>query len=129
MTDPIADMIIRIKNAQLVCLETVDIPHSKIKEEMVKLLVAEGYIARYEVLKRMAKNFIRATLKYDGRKGLIQDIKRISKPGLRVYKDKDKLPKVQRGFGTALLSTSKGIMTDEMARQQKIGGEVLCYVW
>ena len=130
MTDPIADMLVRIRNAQQVNAETVDIPHSKMKESIAKLLVSEGYLGRFEVLKRMAKSFIRASLKYDEKKkGLITDMKRVSKSGLRVYTNSSKLPKVQRGFGTAILSTSKGVMTDEMARQQKVGGEVLCYVW
>ena len=130
MTDPIADMLVRIRNAQQVNAETVDIPHSKMKESIAKLLVSEGYLGRFEVLKRMAKSFIRASLKYDEKKkGLITDMKRVSKSGLRVYTNSSKLPKVQRGFGTAILSTSKGVMTDKMARQQKVGGEVLCYVW
>ncbi|OGB87352.1 30S ribosomal protein S8 [candidate division WOR-1 bacterium RIFCSPLOWO2_02_FULL_46_20] len=130
MTDPIADMLIRIKNAQSVRSEVVDVPHSKIKEGIAKILVAEGYVGRLEVLKRMEKKYVRLQLKYKpNKKGLICDIKRISRPGRRIYKDARSLPEVQSGFGTAIISTSKGLMNDETARTQKLGGEVVCYVW
>ncbi|MBU0502132.1 MAG: 30S ribosomal protein S8, partial [Candidatus Margulisbacteria bacterium] len=104
MTDPIADMLLRIRNAQMIAGETVDIPHSKLKEEIAKVFVAEGYVAKSEVLKKMEKKFLRLTFK----KGLKSCLKRISKPGRRVYKDSRSMPQVQRGFGSAIVSTSKG---------------------
>jgi small subunit ribosomal protein S8 len=130
MTDPISDMFCRITNALKVRKETVDIPHSRIKEELANILVAEGYLEKADILKRMDKKFIRITPKYTpDKKGVISRLKRISKPGRRVYSDFASLPRVQAGFGTAILSTSRGIMTEESARAQKLGGEVICYVW
>ena len=130
MTDPIADMLIRIKNAQNVRADVVDIPHSRIKEAIANILVAEGYVAKFDGLKRMEKKFLRLTLKYrPNKKGLINGLKRISRSGRRVYSDSRSLPRVEAGFGTAIISTSKGILTDEAARSQKLGGEVLCQVW
>ena len=130
MNDPITDLLNRINNAQNVRAETVDVPHSRIKEEIAKILAAEGYLAKWDGLKRMDKKFLRLTLKYgQNKKGIINGLKRISKPGKRVYADSSSLPKVQGGFGTSIISTSKGVMTDEAARGQKLGGEVLCHIW
>jgi|WetSurMetagenome_2_1015567.scaffolds.fasta_scaffold1516660_1 small subunit ribosomal protein S8 len=130
MTDPIADLLVRLTNAQGVRAETVDIPHSKLKEEIIKLLTAEGYLAKYEGLKRMEKKFIRLTLKYNqAKKGIINGLRRVSKPGRRIYVGRGSLPRVQSGFGTAIISTSKGLMTDAAARAAKLGGEVLCNIW
>ena len=125
MTDPIADMLNRIRNAQMIVAGTVDIPHSKLKEGIASILVSEGYIAKFEVLKRMEKKFLRLVFK----KGLKSQLKRISKPGRRVYRDSRSIPRVLKGFGSAIVSTSKGIMTGDTAREQKLGGEILCYVW
>ncbi len=130
MNDPIADMLSRIKNGMNARLDAIDIPHSKIKEEMARIFTSEGYVAKYDVMQRMDKKFIRLTLKYKQDKtGLIAGMKRVSKAGRRVYVDVDSIPKVQAGFGTAILSTSNGIMTDEEAREKKVGGEVLCHIW
>ncbi|MBU1026863.1 MAG: 30S ribosomal protein S8 [Candidatus Margulisbacteria bacterium] len=130
MTDPIADMLSRIKNALNARLESVDIPHSKVKEAIGKILLEDGYVAKLDVLKRMEKKFIRLILKYTSDKdGVIVGLRRVSRPGRRIYADARSLPKVQAGFGTAIISTSRGIMTDESARNQKVGGEVLCYIW
>ncbi|KPJ69845.1 30S ribosomal protein S8 [candidate division WOR-1 bacterium DG_54_3] len=130
MTDPIADMFSRIKNALNARQETVDIPHSRVKEAIAQILVSEGYLGKTEILKRMEKRFLRITLKYDqNKKGIISGIKRVSKPGRRIYADAGSLPRVQAGFGTAIISSSRGVMTDEEARAQKLGGEVICYIW
>ena len=130
MTDSIADMLSRIKNALNAHAETVDIPHSKIKEQVAKILVSEGYVEKFDALKRMDKRFLRLTLKYtESKKGIISGMKRVSKPGRRIYVDARSLPRVQAGFGTAIISTSRGVVTEEVARAQKLGGEVICYVW
>ncbi|MEE8638291.1 MAG: 30S ribosomal protein S8 [Candidatus Margulisiibacteriota bacterium] len=130
MTDPIADMLNRIRNALNVRQETVDIPHSKMKEEIAKILLSEGYLKKYDVLKRMEKKFLRVVLKYaSDKKGVISELKRVSKPGRRVYADVRALPRVQAGFGTAIISTSRGLMTEVFARTQRLGGEVVCYIW
>ncbi|MBU0671572.1 MAG: 30S ribosomal protein S8 [Candidatus Margulisbacteria bacterium] len=130
MTDPIADMLIRIKNAQRIRAENVDLPHSVIKESIAKIMVEEGYLAKYGSLKRMDKKFLRLALKYrQDNKGVVVGLKRISRPGRRVFADSHSLPRVQAGFGTAILSTSRGVMSDESARSQKVGGEVLCHIW
>jgi small subunit ribosomal protein S8 len=130
MTDPIADMINRIRNALNVRQETVDIPHSRMKEEIAKIMVGEGYLQKCDVLKRMEKKFLRLALKYaSDKKGVISELKRVSKPGRRTYADVRSLPRVQAGFGTAIISTSRGLMTEESARTQKLGGEVVCYIW
>jgi len=130
MTDPITDMFNRIKNALNARHEAVDVPHSKIKEEIAKVLAAEGYIAKFDILKRMEKRYIRITLKFNQeKKGIITGLKRVSKPGRRFYSDARSVPRVRAGFGTAIISTSQGVMTDEAARSQKLGGEVICYVW
>lgn len=134
MTDPIADMFVRIKNALNMKNESVDVPHSKIKEGIVRLLAEEGYIARFDVMSKMNKKFIRIGIKYkkgknrSQQKGVISYLTRVSKPGRRVYKDYLSIPKIQGGFGTAIISTSKGLLTDARARAEKMGGEVIAYV-
>ena len=128
MTDPIADMLTRIRNANLVRNEKVSMPSSKLKVEIAKLLLEEGYIAAYE-LNGDVKKELTITLKYVGNERVITGLKRISKPGLRVQTSCEKLPKVLGGMGIAIISTSKGIMTDAAARANGIGGEVVAYVW
>lgn len=129
MTDPIADMLTRIRNALVVKHEEVDIPASNMKKEIARILLAEGYINNYELVGEN-KETIKVTLKY-GPKGekVISGLKRISKPGLRIYAGKDELPKVLGGLGIAIISTPKGVMTDKEARKQNHGGEILAYVW
>ncbi len=131
ITDPIADMLTRIRNANTSKHKTVDVPASKMKLAIADILFKEGYIKSYEEIKDVnTQGVIRITLKYD-EKGtrVIDGLKRISKPGLKVYAGKDELPKVLNGLGIAIISTSKGIMTDKQAREEGIGGEVLAYVW
>jgi len=129
MTDPIADMFLRIKNALRIKADTVDIPYSSIKEGIAKILTSEGYIQKAGVMSRMNKKFIRLALKYrKNKKGVISYLTRISKPGRRVYKDVASLPRVESGFGTAIISTPKGLKTDSEARAEKVGGEILAYV-
>ena len=129
-TDPIADMLTRIRNASNSKHKTVDIPASNMKRAIAEILFKEGYIKSFEDIKSDVQGIIRITLKYDenGTK-VIAGLKRISKPGLRVYASKDELPKVLNGLGIALISTSKGIKTDKEARAENLGGEVLAYVW
>lgn len=128
--DPIADMLTRIRNANTVKHEKVDVPTSKTKKAIAKILVEEGYIKDFEILVDGTKSNIRITLKYGANKSkVITGLKRISKPGLKVYADKEEVPKVLGGLGIAILSTSSGIMTDKTARNQGIGGEVLAYIW
>lgn len=130
MTDPIADMLTRVRNASSVKHESVDIPRSNLKEELARILKEEGFIREYKVVEDDKQGVIRVYLKYDANKGqVIQGIKRISKPGLRVYANKDEVPRVLGGLGVAILSTSQGIMVDRAARKEGIGGEVICYVW
>lgn len=130
ITDPIADMLTRIRNANSSKHETVSIPSSKIKVEIAKILLDEGYIAGYEVIEDGLQGIIKVTLKYGPNKQkVITGLKRISKPGLRVYASKDELPRVLRGLGIAIISTSKGIMTDKKARSENVGGEVLAFIW
>ena len=130
ITDPIADMLTRIRNASNSKFKTVDVPASNVKRSIADILFKEGYIRAYEEIKDEAQGIIRITLKYD-EKGVkvISGLKRISKPGLRVYASKEELPKVLNGLGIALVSTSKGIMTDSEARKENLGGEVLAYIW
>ena len=129
-TDQIAEMLKRIRNANSSKHKTVDVPASNIKKSIAKILFEEGYIKSFEEINEDAQGIIRITLKYDEKGGKVIDgIKRISKPGLRVYASKDELPKVLNGLGIALISTSKGIKTDKEARQEGLGGEVLAYVW
>ncbi len=130
MTDPIADMLTRIRNGVSAKFEMVDIPSSKIKESIAKILVEEGYIESYKVMEDNKQNILRVHLKYDREKeAAISKIMRISKPGRRVYVDKDDIPLVLRGYGIAILSTSRGVISDREARKAKIGGEVICKVW
>ena len=129
ITDPIADMLTRIRNANTQRHETVDVPSSKLKKSIAEILLDEGYIKGYEEIEDGVQGTIRITLKYVNKQKVIAGLKRISKPGLRVYATKDELPKVLGGLGIALISTSKGIMTDKKARQEGIGGEVLAFVW
>ena len=129
ITDPIADMLTRIRNANAQRHDTVDVPASKLKKAIAEILFEEGYIKSFEEIEDNSQGIIRITLKYVDKQRVITGLKRISKPGLRVYAAKDELPKVLGGLGIALISTSKGIMTDKKARQEGIGGEVLAYIW
>ena len=130
MTDPIADMLTRIRNANHAKHEFVDIPASKIKKEIAYILLEVGYIKGFDVIDDGKQGIIRAELKYQQNKErVITGIKRISKPGLRVYVGKEDTPRVLGGLGIAILSTSQGIVTDKKARTQGVGGEVICYVW
>ena len=130
ITDPIADMLTRIRNANTSKHKTVDIPASNMKKAIAEILFEEGYIKSFEVIENENQGIIRITINYDEKGSrVIAGLKRISKPGLRVYAANDELPKVLNGLGIALISTSKGIMTDKKAREQGIGGEVLAYVW
>jgi small subunit ribosomal protein S8 len=130
MTDPIADMLTRIRNANMIKAEKVDIPASRFKLEITKILKEKGFIKGYKVLKDKKQGILRISLKYSaGGERVISGIKRISKPGRRVYVDKEKVPVVIGGFGIAILSTSKGVLADEICRKDGVGGEVLCHVW
>ena len=129
-TDPIADMLTRIRNASQAKFKTVDIPASNIKKNIAEILFAEGYIKAYEEITNENQGIIRISLKYTEKgKKVISGLKRISKPGLRIYASKEELPKVLNGLGIALISTSKGVMTDKKARELGVGGEVLAYIW
>ena len=129
--DPIADMLTRIRNANTAKHDTVDVPASKIKLAIADILLEEGYIAKYDIVEDGNFKTIRITLKYgaDKNERIISGLKRISKPGLRVYASKENLPKVLGGLGIAIISTNKGIVTDKVARQLNVGGEVLAFVW
>ena len=129
--DPIADMLTRIRNANTAKHDTVDVPASKIKLAIADILLEEGYIAKYDIVEDGTFKTIRITLKYgaDKNEKIISGLKRISKPGLRVYASKENLPKVLGGLGIAIISTNKGIVTDKVARQLNVGGEVLAFVW
>ena len=130
-SDPIADMLTRIRNANTAKHDTVDIPASKIKVAIAGILLDEGYITKYDIIEDDNFKTIRITLKYgaDKNEKIITGLKRISKPGLRVYAKSEELPRVLNGLGIAIISTSKGIMTDKEARKENIGGEVLAYIW
>jgi len=130
MTDPIADMLTRIRNGSKAKLEKVDIPSSKMKLEIAKILKDEGYIKNLKMVKDRRQGVIRVYLKYtDDEAPVIQGIKRVSKPGCRVYAGNDAIPKVLAGLGVAILSTPKGIQTGKQAKKDNVGGEVLCHVW
>ncbi|MDD7332279.1 30S ribosomal protein S8 [Eubacterium sp.] len=130
MTDPIADMLTRIRNANSAKHETVDIPASNMKKAIAQILLDEGYIASYKVIDDEKQGVIRVTLKYTENKAqVITGLRRVSKPGLRIYSNVEDMPKVMKGLGIAIVSTSKGIMTDREARKQNVGGEVLAFVW
>ena len=130
MTDPIADMLTRIRNANVVKHETVDVPASNMKKEIARILLEEGFVRGYDVIEDGKQGIIRIQLKY-GQTGerVISGLKRISKPGMRVYADKHDVPRVLNGLGISIISTSKGILTDKQARKENVGGEVICYVW
>ena len=130
-SDPIADMLTRIRNANTAKHDTVDIPSSKMKNAIAEILFNEGYIAKYEIIEDGNFKTIRVTLKYgaDKNEKIITGIKRISKPGLRVYASKNEIPKVLGGLVTAILSTNQGVITDKEARKLQVGGEVLAFVW
>ncbi len=130
MTDPIADMLTRIRNAASALHKTVDIPASNMKKAIAEILRDEGYIRDYDIINNENQGSIRIILKYDSdRKQAIHGIKRISKPGLRIYCRKDEIPRVLGGLGVALISTSQGLVTDAKARELRLGGEVVCHVW
>ena len=131
ISDPIADMLTRIRNANTAKHDTVDVPASKMKNSIAEILYREGYIEKYEILEDGNFNTIRITLKYgkDKNEKIITGLKRISKPGLRVYAGKEDIPKVLGGLGIAILSTNQGVVTDKEARKLAVGGEVLAYVW
>lgn len=130
VTDPIADLLTRIRNALMAKHSTVDIPFSTTKLEITKIIKSEGYIKGYKVLETEGKKSVRIHLKYDSsNNSIINGLKKISKPGRRVYVKKDNIPKVLGGLGIAVLSTSKGIMTDKSSIRSHVGGELLCYIW
>ena len=130
ITDPIADMLTRIRNANNAKHDTVDVPASNMKKSSAQVLLDEGYIKNFQLIDYGTQGVIRITLKYGaGKEKVISGLRRVSKPGLRVYAGADELPKVLRGLGIAIVSTSKGVMTDKKARQAHVGGEVLAFVW
>ncbi len=129
MTDPISDLLTSIRNAQAVSKETVNLPFSNLKYEIVKILKREGFIENFEKKGRKMKKILEITLKYDGKIPAISGLKRISKPGQRIYLSWRKIKRVKGGYGIAIISTSKGWLTDKEAREQKLGGEVICEIW
>ena len=130
LTDPIADMLTRVRNANAVMHEKVDVPHSKMKERIAENLKEQGYISNYKIVTEEGnKKNIRVYLKYAGKERVIKGLKRISKPGRRVYSSVEDMPRVLSGLGIAIVSTSKGIVTDKVARAEKVGGEILAFVW
>ena len=129
MSDVIADMLTRIRNANSAKHDTVDIPASNMKKAIADILVAEGYIKGYQIVEDGKQGIIRVTMKYNGKEKVIKGLRRVSKPGLRIYASCEDMPRVMNGLGVAIVSTSKGIMTDKEARKQNIGGEVLAFVW
>ena len=129
ITDPIADMLTRIRNANSARHDTVDVPASNMKKSIAQILLDEGYIKSYQIVDDGTQGVIHITLKYNGKDKVITGLRRVSKPGLRVYVGADELPRVLRGLGIAIVSTSKGVMTDKAARAADVGGEVLAFVW
>ncbi|NLW08174.1 MAG: 30S ribosomal protein S8 [Clostridia bacterium] len=130
MTDPIADFLTRIRNANMIYQEEVEVPASKVKRAIAEILKNEGYIKSYEYIEDNKQGKIKLYLKYGpNREKVITGLKRISRPGLRIYAKKGEVPKVLGGLGTAVISTSKGILTDKQARREGVGGEVICYIW
>ena len=129
ITDPIADMLTRIRNANSARHDTVDVPASNMKKSIAQILLDEGYIKSYQIVDDGTQGVIHITLKYNGKDKVITGLRRVSKPGLRVYVGADELPRVLRGLGIAIVSTSKGVMTDTAARAAHVGGEVLAFVW
>lgn len=128
MTDPISDMLTRIRNAHRALLPTVELPHSKMKENIANILKKEGYLAEVSVEGKAIKT-LKLKLKYEGKKGVIEGLRRVSSPGLRRYVGATDIPRVRGGLGTAIMSTSQGIMTGVQARKNKLGGELVCYIW
>ena len=130
ITDPVADMLTRIRNANTAKHESVDVPASNLKKAIAKILLDEGYIKSYEIVEDGTQGIIRIQLKYlAGKEKVISGLRRVSKPGLRVYAGADELPRILKGLGIAIISTSKGVMTDKAARANHVGGEVLAFVW
>ncbi|MCD7733920.1 MAG: 30S ribosomal protein S8 [Clostridiales bacterium] len=129
ITDPIADMLTRIRNANAAKHTTVDVPASNMKKSIAQILLDEGYIKNFQLIDDGTQGIIRITLKYNGNEKAITGLRRVSKPGLRVYAGADELPRVLHGLGIAIVSTSKGVMTDKAARAAHVGGEVLAFVW
>jgi small subunit ribosomal protein S8 len=130
MSDPIADMLTRIRNAIMVSYDTVDIPNSKIKLNLAKILKSEGFIKNYKVIKDNRQGILKIFLKYDEKGGsLISGLKRVSKPSARIYAKKDKIPLILNGFGVNILSTSKGLVSDRDAKKTGVGGEIICSIW
>ena len=130
ITEPIADMLTRIRNANSAKHDTVDVPASNMKKAIAEILLAEGYIKSYQIVDDGTQGLIRIALKYNaGKEKVIQGLRRVSKPGLRVYAGADELPRVLKGLGIAIIPTSKGVMTDKKAREAHVGGEVLAFVW
>jgi small subunit ribosomal protein S8 len=129
VTDPIADMLTRVRNAAMIRSEKVDIPASKIKLEVAKILKEEGFIRAYKILKDKKQGILRLTLKYVDNENVISGLKRISRPGRRVYVGSKEIPRVMGGIGIAVLTTPRGILSDKTCRRENIGGEVICYVW
>ena len=129
ITDPIADMLTRIRNANSARHDTVDVPASNMKKSIAQILLDEGYIKNYQIVDDGTQGVIHISLKYNGKDKVITGLRRVSKPGLRVYVGADELPRVLRGLGIAIVSTSKGVMTDKAARAAHVGGEVLAFVW
>ena len=130
LSDPIADMLTRIRNANLAMNEKVDIPASKISEDIIKILRSEGYITDYKFIENSKQGVLRVFLKYGpGRERVISGLQRVSKPGRRVYKKADEIPRVMGGLGVSIVSTSRGLLTDKQSRESRVGGEVICKVW
>ena len=129
ITDPIADMLTRIRNANAARHASVDVPASKMKKAIAQILLDEGYIKNFEVIPDGAPGMIKVTLKYNEKEQVIKGLRRVSKPGLRVYVGAEDLPRVLKGLGIAIISTSKGVMTDKKAREANVGGEVLAFIW
>ena len=131
ITDTIADMLTRIRNASSAKHDSVDIPASNMKKAIAQILVDEGYIKNYQIIEDAKQGIIRVALKYQGssKTPVIQGLRRVSKPGLRIYSSSEEMPKVMKGIGTAIVSTSKGVMTDKAARREHVGGEVLAFIW
>lgn len=130
LSDPIANMLTVIRNANRVRKEKVDIPASKLKMEIIKIFKNEGYIKNFKLIEEKEKSYIRVYLKYTpAGESVIHDLKRVSRPGLRVYKKNNDLPRIYNGFGTSIISTSQGVLTDKKAREKRVGGEILCCIW
>ena len=130
ITDPIADMLTRIRNANNARHATVDIPASNMKKAIANILLEEGYVKNVEIIEDGIQGIIRITLKYaENKQKVLTGLKRVSKPGLRIYASKEELPRVLKGLGIAIISTSKGVMTDKKARRENVGGEVLAFIW